>query len=199
MTRDIIKEGWNSALQLYESLKTHDVEEHRAVNGRERNTYVSRECGFRISWPNGWSINTSNAPFYKRQLGMDEAGKLPVVILPDSLCGGFRPAVTVMVQDGVVLDIESYIEDNVKESADGLIEVIRSMDADRATILTFFNLRPFNGPSHERIFRFHKVALAHNRVYIVTALSIAEHAIMTGNKLKSDIEATLNSFALVKF
>lgn len=199
MTRDISKEGWNRAVQLYESLKTLDIVEHPAVNGRERNTFVSRQLGFRISWPNGWSINTDYAGFYKRQLGLDEAVKLPVVILPDSLYGGFRPAVTVIVQDDVAISIESYIEQYIKESDDGLIEVIRSMDSDRATVLTFFNLRPFKGPSHERIFRFHKLALTHNRVYIVTALYIAEHAIMTGEKLKSNIEGILNSFSLVKF
>lgn len=200
MEKEELGRGWSSALRLYESSKTLKFTEHEWKNGRERNTFVSRECGFRISWPNGWSINWRLSDFYKRQLFLGDGNvKIPVVLLPDSLIGGFRPAVTVAYEEGVTGDISTYMHKRLKLGEADLIEVIRSFAVDIGVVFGFFHLRPFRGPSHERVFRFHKVALAGDRAYVVTAMQIAENALEKNERLRNGIEAILGSFAILNF
>ncbi|MEE9252375.1 MAG: hypothetical protein V3U74_03370 [Thermodesulfobacteriota bacterium] len=199
MTGERITEGWSRALSLYETTKTLSVVEHSYTNGRERNTFVSREHGFRISWPNGWGVNWSLNGFYKRQVALGGSVDMPLVLIPDSLCGGFRPAVVVATEVGVNIDIETYISRHIRSGEDDLVEVIRSIGADLGSVLHFFHLRPFKGPSHERVFSIHKLVLTRDKAYIVTAMHIAENALVRNDKLKSDLEAILNSFSVVNF
>ncbi|MEM4657881.1 MAG: hypothetical protein QXX77_05605 [Candidatus Methanosuratincola sp.] len=200
MDKEELGGGWSSALRLYESSKTLKVVEHEWKNGRERNTFVSRECGFRISWPNGWSINWRLSDFYKKQLFTGGGDiKIPVILLPDSLIGGFRPAVVVSYEEGIKDDVGSYIHRRIRLGEADLVEVIRSLSVDLGVAMGFFHLRPFKGPSHERVFRFHKVALSADRAYIVTAMHIAENALQRHEKLREDIEAVLGSFSIVNF
>lgn len=199
MEKEHITPGWTKAIDLYESTKTVSVVEHKYMNGHERNTFVSRECGFRISWPNGWCINWKLGNFYRKQLGFGEGSQLPLLLLPECLIGGFRPAVTVATEEGVTDNIEDYIKRNLRHDKGELVEVIRSIAVDLGSVLHYFHLRPFKGPSHERVFSIHKVALSNDRAYIASATQIAENALVGGGKLNREIELMLNSFSIMNF
>src|SRR3989304_560540 len=118
MSSEKLTEGWVLALQLYGSAKTISFSDHKFTNGsstsltggRERNTFVSREFGFRVSWPNGWMIDNKLNELYKRQFRFRDKIVIPIVVIPQSLYGGFRPSVTVAMDDSVGIDVNSYIE-----------------------------------------------------------------------------------------
>src|ERR1700741_2677782 len=106
MSLERLTEGWISALKLYESAKAVSVSNHKYTNGRERNTFISKEFGFRVSWPNGWEMDCKLSEFYKKQFGFGSSVIMPIVILPQSLYGGFRPSVTVAMENSVGVDVE---------------------------------------------------------------------------------------------
>jgi hypothetical protein len=199
MSSEKLREGWVSALKLYDSAKTVSVTNHKYTNGRERNTFISKELGFRVSWPNGWAIDSKLSEFYKKQFGFGSSVTMPIVIIPQSLCGGFRPNVTVAMDDSIEVDIESYLEKSIQISKDALVEIIRSVGVDLVSILQFHYLSPLGIPSEERIFQIQKVALTNNRAYIVTASQIPESELKRNERLRSDLDKIMSSFSIVNF
>jgi hypothetical protein len=197
MSSEKLTEGWISALKLYESVKTVSVLNHKYTNGRERNTFMSKEFGFRVSWPNGWAIESKLSEFYKRQFGFGSNVIMPVVIIPESLCGGFRPSVTVAIESSVGVDVESYLRESIRISKDALVEIVRSIGVDLVSILQFRYLSPLGMPSEERIFQIQKVALTNNRAYIVTASQIPESEFKRNDRLRGDLDKIMSSFAFV--
>ncbi len=197
MSSEKLTEGWISALRLYESVKTVSVLNHKYTNGRERNTFISKEFGFRVSWPNGWAIESRLSEFYKRQFGFGSNVIMPVVIVPESLCGGFRPSVTVAMENSVGVDVESYLRQGIQVYKGALVEIVRSIGVDIVSILQFRYLSPLGIPSEERIFQIQKIALTNNRAYIVTASQIPESEIKRNDRLKSDLDKIMSSFAFV--
>ncbi len=199
MSLEKLTEGWVLALQLFGSAKTVSFSDYKFTNGRERNTFVSRDFGFRVSWPNGWMIENKLNQFYKRQFGFREKVVIPIVIIPQSLCGGFRPSVTVAIDDSVGIDINSYIEKNIQVPKDALVETLKTIGVDLVSILQFHYLSPNGVPSEERIFQIQKVALTNNKAYIVTASQIPECELKTNKKLKDDLDKIMTSFSIVSF
>jgi hypothetical protein len=197
MSSEKLTEGWISALKLYDSVKTVSVSNHKYTNGRERNTFISKEFGFRVSWPNGWAIDSKLSEFYKRQFGFGSNVIMPIVILPESLCGGFRPSVTVAMENSVGVDVESYLRESIRMSKDALVEIVRSIGVDRVSILQFRYLSPLGMPSEERIFQIQKLALTNNRAYIVTAAQIPESELKRNDRLRGDLDKIMSSFAFI--
>ncbi|MER3447606.1 MAG: hypothetical protein C4291_12575 [Candidatus Dadabacteria bacterium] len=197
MSSEKLTEGWISALKLYESVKTVSVSNHKYTNGRERNTFISKEFGFRVSWPNGWAAESRLSEFYKRQSGFGSSVIMPIVIVPESLCGGFRPSVTVAMENSVGIDIESYLRERIQISKGALVEIVRSIGVDLVSILQFRYLSPLGIPSEERIFQIQKIALTNNRVYIITASQIPESELKRNDRLKGDLDKIMSSFAFV--
>jgi hypothetical protein len=207
MSSEKITEGWILALKLYGSAKTVNFSDHKFINGssnslaggRERNTFLSRECGFKVSWPNGWVIDNKLNEFYKRQFGFRDNVLMPIVIIPQSLCGGFRPSVTIAMDGSVGVDINSYIEKNIRVSKDALVEIIKTIGVDLVSILQFHYLSPQGAPSEERIFQVQKVALTNNKAYIVTASHIPESELKTNKRLRDGLDKIMTSFSIVSF
>ncbi|HLE26231.1 MAG TPA: hypothetical protein VI935_11395 [Thermodesulfobacteriota bacterium] len=207
MSLEKLTEGWVLALQLYGSAKTVSFSDHNFTNGsltsltggRERNTFISREFGFRGSWPNGWMIDNKLNELYKRQFGFRDKVVIPIVVIPQSLYGGFRPSVTVAMDDSVGIDINSYIENNLLVSKDALVEIIKSIGVDIASILQFHYLSLYGVSSEERIFQIQKVALTNNKAYIVTASQIPESELKTNKRLRGDLDKIMTSFSIVSF
>jgi hypothetical protein len=197
MSSEKLTEGWISALRLYESVKTTNVSNHKYTNGRERNTFISKEFGFRVSWPNGWAIESRLSEFYKKQFGFGSNVIMPIVIVPESLCGGFRPSVTVAMENSVGVDVESYLRQGIQVYKGALVEIVRSIGVDIVSILQFRYLSPLGIPSEERIFQIQKIALTNNRAYIVTASQIPESELKRNDRLKSDLDKIMSSFAFV--
>ena len=199
MSSEKLTEGWISALKLYESIKTVSVSNHKYTNGRERNTFISEEFGFRVSWPNGWAVESRLNEYYKRQFGFGSKVIMPIVIVPESLWGGFRPSVTVAMENSVAVDVESYLKENIRMSKDALVEIVRSIGVDLVSIMQFHYLSPLGIPSEERIFQIQKVALTNNRAYIVTASQIPESELKRNDRLRSDVDKIMSSFSIVNF
>ena len=199
MSLERLTEGWISALKLYESAKTVSVSNHKYTNGRERNTFISKEFGFRVSWPNGWEMNSKLSEFYKKQFGFGSSVIMPIVILPQSLYGGFRPSVTVAMENSVGVDVESYLGKNVQISKGALVEIIRSIGVDLVSILQFHYLSPLGMPSEERIFQIQKIALTNSKAYIVTASQIPESELKRNERLRNDLDKIMSSFSIVNF
>jgi hypothetical protein len=199
MSSEKLTEGWISALKLYESIKTVSVSNHKYTNGRERNTFISKEFGFRVSWPNGWAIESRLSEFYKRQFRFGSNVIMPIVIVPESLCGGFRPSVTVAMENSIAVDVESYLRESIQMSKDALVEIVRSIGVDLVSILQFHYLSPLGIPSEERIFQIQKVALTNNRAYIVTASQIPESELKRNDRLRGDLDKIMSSFSIINF
>jgi hypothetical protein len=206
MPSEKLTEGWVLALKLYGSTKTVGFSDYKFINGsspalaagRERNTFLSRECGFKVSWPNGWMIDNKLNEFYKRQFGFGGKVIMPIVIIPQSLLGGFRPSVTVAMDDSVSVDVKSYIEKNINLSKDALVEIIKTIGVDLVSILQFHYLSPYGAPSEERIFQVQKVALTNNKAYIVTASQIPESELKANKRFRDDLEKIMTSFSIVR-
>jgi hypothetical protein len=199
MSSEKLTEGWISALRLYQSIKTVSVSNHKYTNGRERNTFISEEFGFRVSWPNGWAIESRLSEFYKRQFRFGSNVIMPIVIVPESLCGGFRPSVTVAMENSIAVDVESYLRESIQMSKDALVEIVRSIGVDLVSILQFHYLSPLGIPSEERIFQIQKVALTNNRAYIVTASQIPESELKRNDRLRGDLDKIMSSFSIINF
>jgi hypothetical protein len=207
MSSEKLTEGWILALRLYGSAKTLSFSDYKFTNGsstslattRERNTFVSREFGFKVSWPNGWMVDNKLNEFYKRQFGFRDKVIIPIVIIPQSLLGGFRPSVTIAMDDSVGIDVKSYIEKNIRLSKDALVEIIKTIGVDLVSILQFHYLSPDGAPSHERIFQVQKVALTNNKAYIVTASQIPESELKTNKRLRDDLDKIMTSFSIVSY
>jgi len=199
MSSEKLTEGWISALKLYDSIKTVSVSNHKHTNGRERNTFISEEFGFRVSWPNGWAVESRLNEYYKRQFGFGSKVIMPIVIVPESLWGGFRPSVTVAMENSVAVDVESYLKENIRMSKDALVEIVRSIGVDLVSIMQFHYLSPLGIPSEERIFQIQKVALTNNRAYIVTASQIPESELKRNDRLRGDLDKIMSSFSIVNF
>lgn len=197
MTNEVRDPGFKIALEFYESLKTLNLVERHPENGRERNTFLNIEHGFKISWPNGWAVGLEKSDYYLRQLNFGDGARMSFVLFPHSLYGGFRPVVTVVIEEGINMDLESYANEKLKNERVDVSEVIKSIGFDLGSALSSHNMRPFKGPSHERIFRFHKVVIKNDKAYIISAIQLPENALVKHRKLVLDLKYIVESFAFV--
>jgi hypothetical protein len=166
------------------------------VEGIQASTYISRQYGFQISWPDGtnWRASDTLGRALAQKMGLPPTVDIPIVILSTQLVEGFRPNVNVEVEDVGNNETANQYMDVSVQSMKKMGWVILSSSVDEATqggLLVFLNTSAGN-----HLYQFQRYAISHGRAYVVTASQLPPEDLLS-QELREQLRSILNSFRLV--
>jgi len=160
------------------------------------NTYISKELGFKISWPNGWVGDREIGKKIREQLGFPITVSNPIYILSEKMIHGIRPNINVVVESVGEENIKYYTEQSLNVLKSLNIEVLNYHIDDHFNSATL-ELRQIN-PQIGSMFQIQKIIIHNGKAYTITATELNPEHMEKEPNLVNNIKQTVQSFSFVE-